>query len=188
MNKYCFSSSDLRLQRVWSWKVHSRRFSHIDTAEYIFIFKGKCEDDRIILKLLLKQTLQLPLILPMYYVAICKDWVVCNKESKSLYIHAYRKTLSHTQRYLLFDSHHTLRGHQNITWQSGKTTGRLQVQGWWRRACEGRMKNHEFHNWAFIKTSEWSDRDPRSVSLRERKNRCKNILIPYRNIVSGKCN
>ena len=111
------------------------------------------------------------------------------KKDRSLHIGVYRKP-THTDQYLLFDSHHPLEHKlgviRTLQHRADNVPTSSQAQGAEHKHLRGALKTCGYPRWTFVKTAAASRKSNSKVVVKERQNKRNNIVIPYVSGVSEK--
>ncbi|XP_065326070.1 uncharacterized protein LOC135932513 [Pelmatolapia mariae] len=110
------------------------------------------------------------------------DCAVHIEENGNLNIEVYRKP-THTDQYLLFDSHHPLEHklgvirtlHHRAEHVPSKPEGKKKEHTHVKEA----LKTCGYPNWAFIKSAEMHRKEDQTPAREDKKDRRNNIVIPY---------
>ncbi|KAL3978929.1 G2/M phase-specific E3 ubiquitin-protein ligase [Sarotherodon galilaeus] len=110
------------------------------------------------------------------------DCAVHIEENGNLNIEVYRKP-THTDQYLLFDSHHPLEHklgvirtlHHRAEHVPSKPEGKKKEHTHVKEA----LKTCGYPNWAFIKSAKSHRKEDQTPAREDKKDRCNNIVIPY---------
>ncbi|XP_070401572.1 uncharacterized protein [Nothobranchius furzeri] len=110
------------------------------------------------------------------------DCAVHFEENGNLNIEVYRKP-THTDQYLLFDSHHSLEHklgviktlHHRAEHVPSKPEGKKKE----RTHIKESLKTCGYPNWAFIKSAKMHRKEDQTPAREDKKDRCNNLVIPY---------
>ncbi len=117
------------------------------------------------------------------------DCKVHTGEDRSLHIGVYRKA-THTDQYLLFDSHHPLEHKpgviRTLQHRADNVPTSTQAQEKEHKHLREALRTCGYPRWTFVKTATRSSKNTNSVGVEEKKNEHNNIVIPYVSGVSEK--
>ena len=110
-------------------------------------------------------------------------------DDRSLHIGVYRKP-THTDQYLLFDSHHPLEHKlgviRTLQHRADKVPTSTQAQEKEHKHLREALKTCGYPGWTFVKTATRSRKNTNTMGDEEKKNKRNNIVIPYVSGVSEK--
>ncbi|XP_071344169.1 uncharacterized protein [Trachinotus anak] len=117
------------------------------------------------------------------------DCDVHMKKDRSLHIGVYRKP-THTDQYLLFDSHHPLEHKlgviRTLQHRADNVPTSSQAQRVEHKHLRGAFTSCGYPNWTFVKTASASRKKSSKMVEKEKPNKRNNIIIPYVSGVSEK--
>ncbi|XP_044151431.1 uncharacterized protein LOC122939429 [Bufo gargarizans] len=110
------------------------------------------------------------------------DCLITVEEGRKLGIEVYRKP-THTDQYLLFDSHHLLDHKlgviQTLHHRAEKIPTSTEAKAKELKHLRGALKTCEYAVWAFVKTEGRRRKSTKTTSEGEKHDKRKNMVIPY---------